>query len=115
MRTPIITSCINRRRFSMDRPIWQPLNDVVTADKLTELCRMHPLVVIHCGAEWNAYDTRMTALIQELKAEFQVAIGFYDMDYDDKRNWDFFRQADIATVPTLVLFENGEWRDKLVG
>lgn len=88
---------------------------VVIADELRTMGGTHRLTVAHCRADWNKIDLEMDALIEDIRSEFEPGIEFCALDFDDRRNWEFFERLVILTVPTLICVVNGEPKAMLIG
>lgn len=99
----------------MEHPAWRPQSPTVTASDLDALCAKFDLAVVHCGPAWNAYDYQMDTLLQDIRAEFEDRIGFYAMDLNDERNWDFFRAANVVNIPALVCLAKLNRPETLIG
>ena len=69
-------------------------------------------VLVDCFATWCG-PCRMLAPIVEEVASSNKKWSFYKMDVD--KNESVTREYMIMSIPTLMLFEDGELKDKIVG
>ena len=67
-------------------------------------------VVIQCSAQWCGPCKTQTIILTELKIE---GVEFYKLDIE-KFNV-ISEYFNIKSIPTLLLFENGEWLDSHSG
>ena len=69
-------------------------------------------VVIDCYAVWCGPCKMLAPIIEEISGELDN-YTFYKLDVD--RNEDIARRYGIMSIPTLLVFKNGELKEKLVG
>ena len=69
-------------------------------------------VLVDCFANWCG-PCRMLAPIVEEVASTNKEWSFYKMDVDKTEG--IAREYMIMSIPTLMLFEDGELKDKIVG
>lgn len=69
-------------------------------------------VLVDCYAEWCGPCKMLSPIIDELAKEVDN-YSFYKLNVDD--NEEISRQYGIMSIPTLLIFENGELKEKLVG
>lgn len=69
-------------------------------------------VLVDCFATWCG-PCRMLAPIVEEVASTNKEWSFYKMDVDKTEG--IAREYMIMSIPTLMLFEDGELKDKIVG
>lgn len=76
-------------------------NDIIKSDKLT---------LVDFFATWCGPCKMMHPILEQLKGEMGDSIRILKIDVDD--NEDLSMQYNIQSVPTLMLFKNGEivWR-----
>lgn len=69
--------------------------------------------IIFFSVEWSEPCRRMKAVVQELAGEYYTACDFYEADADDQPliAVDF----NIASVPTLVVWRDGDVAERIVG
>ena len=69
-------------------------------------------VLIDCYATWCGPCRMLAPIIEELSNEI-TEYKFYKLDVDN--NEDIARQFGIMSIPTLLIFDQGELKQKLVG
>ena len=69
-------------------------------------------VLVDCFATWCGPCKMLAPIIDELASEVDT-YSFYKLDVDENEN--IAREYGIMSIPTLLIFENGELKDKLVG
>lgn len=73
----------------------------------------HPLVVIDCWAPWCGPCRRIAPVIEELASSMQGKVVFGKLNTDDNRLTSMEYQ--ISAIPTLLVFQNGNLVDRVVG
>ena len=71
------------------------------------------VVLVDFFANWCGPCRMMAPILEDLKDEFGDSIEIYKVDVDD--NEYLARQFSVMSIPTLVLFVNGEKKEKHVG
>ena len=69
-------------------------------------------VLVDCFATWCGPCKMLSPIIDELAKEV-TDYSFYKLDVD--KNEEIARQYGIMSIPTLLIFENGELKQTLVG
>lgn len=69
-------------------------------------------VVIDCYAPWCGPCKMISPIIDEL-AEKLKETKFYKINVDDAEK--ITTEFEIMSIPTILIFENGELKDKIVG
>ncbi len=69
-------------------------------------------VLVDCYATWCGPCRMLAPVIEELSTEIKD-YTFYKVDVDE--NEEIARDYEIMSIPTLLLFENGELKEKMVG
>ena len=69
-------------------------------------------VLVDCYANWCGPCKMLAPIIEELSSEIDN-YAFYKLDVD--KNEEISRKYGIMSIPTLLIFENGELKNKLVG
>lgn len=84
------------------------INDADFKESLGEAAK----VVIDCYAPWCGPCKMLSPVIEQL-AEENEEVRFFKLNIDD--NDDTASEYDIMSIPTVLIFENGELKEKLVG
>lgn len=69
-------------------------------------------VLVDCFAPWCGPCKMLSPIIDELAPEID-SVSFYKINVDNAE--DVSRQYGIMSIPTLLVFENGVLKQKLVG
>lgn len=85
----------------------------VTDDNFEEVIQRFPLVVVDCWAEWCGPCKMVAPVIAELAEDSQGKVVFGKLDVDENRK--IATKYQIMSIPTLLVFKNGEVADQLVG
>jgi thioredoxin 1 len=72
-----------------------------------------PLVVMDCWAAWCMPCRMLGPVIEELAGELQDKVVFGKLNVDDNR--DGAQAYGIRSIPTLLVFKNGQLIDQIVG
>ena len=69
-------------------------------------------VLVDCYASWCGPCKMLSPIIDELSEEVDTCT-FYKIDIDDAE--EVSEKYNIVSIPTLLLFENGELKKQMVG
>ena len=69
-------------------------------------------VLVDCYATWCGPCKMLSPIIDELSEEVDTCT-FYKIDIDDAE--EVSEKYNIVSIPTLLLFENGELKKQIVG
>ena len=69
-------------------------------------------VLVDCYAPWCGPCKMLSPIIDEVASEVNTCT-FYKLNVDDAPN--VSEEYGIVSIPTILLFENGELKDKIVG
>ena len=84
------------------------INDI----EYKELIKKDNKVVIDCYASWCGPCKMLSPIIDSLADEYKD-IEFYKVNVDDAEI--ITEEFNIMSIPTLLIFENGELKEKVVG
>ena len=68
-------------------------------------------VLVDCYADWCGPCKMLSPILEELSNE--VDYKFYKVDVDEEQ--DIAVKFGVMSIPTLLIFEDGELKEKLVG
>jgi thioredoxin 1 len=85
----------------------------VTDEDMPDVVREYPLVVVDCWAPWCGPCRMLSPVIEELAKDMQGTAVFAKLNTDE--NQQTARQYGIMSIPTLLLFKDGELVDQQMG
>jgi len=86
---------------------------VVTDGDFDELLRRFPLVVVDFWAEWCMPCRMITPIVRELAEAYRGKMVFAELNVDE--NPSTASRYNIMSIPTLLVFRDGELVDQIVG
>lgn len=86
---------------------------IVTDADIDEHTKKYPTVVIDCWAPWCGPCQMVGPVIEELAKEMQGKVVFGKLNVDENPATSAKHQ--IMSIPTLLVFKNGDLVDRLVG
>jgi thioredoxin 1 len=97
----------NMQNKSQDAPF-----DINDAD-FDETVKKYKIIAIDCWAPWCGPCRMMTPVIDELAKEMKDKIVFCKINVDENPITSI--KYKILTIPTLLIFKNGNLVDRLIG
>ncbi|MFP4051196.1 MAG: thioredoxin [Thermoplasmata archaeon] len=85
----------------------------VTDDNLDEFVEKYDLAAIDCWAAWCGPCKMMDPVIEELAEEMQGDVAFGKLNVDE--NKEVSSKYGISSIPTVLIFKDGEVVDKPIG
>jgi thioredoxin 1 len=86
----------------------------ITKDNFDSEVLKSPLpVLMKCGAPWCARCRSLELILAQIKPDFEGKIKFAELDVDNEEA--LRDQYEILSVPTLIMFKNGEVLRKKTG
>lgn len=79
----------------------------------TEVLQESKPVVVDAYASWCGPCQMMTPIFEELEKEFSGTVKFVKLNVDEARELSI--QLGITSVPTFLLYKDGNVQDKAVG
>ena len=78
-----------------------------------EVLKSNKLTIVDFFATWCGPCKMLAPVFQEVGNELEGKAKFYKIDID--ASLDIARQFSVSTVPTVIIFRNGEPIERLVG
>lgn len=78
-----------------------------------EVISRFPLVVVDCWAPWCAPCRMIAPIVEEMSHDYHGKIVFAKLNTDENQNTAM--KYGIMSIPTLMIFKNGELVDQIVG
>jgi len=102
---------LGRRGSTTDPRVVEPTP--IDEAHFEEFVKKHPLVLVDFWASWCGPCMMIAPIIEELAREYAGRVVFAKVDVD--RNRRLAMRFGIMSIPTLILFKNGEPVDMLIG
>ena len=96
-----------KENSAQDEPI------VLTDETFKETVRNHSFVVVDCWASWCTPCGMIAPLIDELARDYAGKILFGKLNVDESS--EVVGQYQVMSIPTLLVFKNGKFVDRIVG
>ena len=113
---PVLSGCTN----SSEKPPSTTGNDnwpnapvLVTDATLNAFIHKYPTVIVDCWAPWCGPCLTMSPIIEELAKESQGKFVFGKLNTDE--NSQTLVNYSITSIPTLLVFKNGTYVDRIIG
>jgi len=85
----------------------------VTDATFKETVREHPLVVVDCWASWCGPCHMVAPVVEEMARDYAGKILFGKLNVDE--NPEVAMEYQVMSIPTLLVFKNGQLVDRIVG
>ena len=85
----------------------------VTDATFKETVREHPLVVVDCWASWCGPCHMVAPVVEEMARDYAGKILFGKLNVDE--NPEVAMEYQVMSIPTLLVFKNGELIDRIIG
>ena len=85
----------------------------VTDQNFDETLGQHPLVLVDFWAEWCAPCRMIAPILEEIATEQSDKLRVVKLNVDE--NPGLARQFDVMSIPTLIVFQDGVAKSRLVG
>ncbi|MDE6297614.1 MAG: thioredoxin family protein [Muribaculaceae bacterium] len=79
-------------------------------EKIKELQKETGVVLVEFFATWCPHCQKMMPVVANVKSKFEGRVPVYQFDID--KNSEFADSFKVETIPTFIIFDNGEpvWR-----
>ena len=92
---------------------WPDAPVEVTDSNFDEFVKKYPKVVVDCWAPWCGPCRMLSPTIDQLAKDMNGSIAFAKLNTDD--NYGTAGKFRIASIPTLLLFKDGQLVNRMVG
>jgi thioredoxin 1 len=92
---------------------WSTVPIELADGTFNEAIHKYPLVVVDCWAEWCAPSRMVGPVVEELAQDYRGRIVFGKLNVDS--NVRTAQQYGIMSIPTLLVFKNGQLANRVVG
>jgi len=99
-----------KKKMLIDSPDY-PV--ILAASNFDEATKKYPFLVIDCWAEWCAPCLMVHPIIENLAKKYKGEISFAKLNIDE--NKEIAQRFGIMSIPTLLVFKNGQNIDSIIG
>ena len=92
---------------------WPDSPVQVTDSNFEDFIKKYPKVVVDCWAPWCGPCRMLSPTIDQLAKEMKGSIAFAKLNTDE--SYGTAGKFRIASIPTLLIFKDGELVDKMIG
>ena len=92
---------------------WPNKPLVLTEQNFEDSIKKYPLIVIDCWAPWCGPCRMVAPVFDELAVDYRGKIVFARLNTDE--NQGIAMKFNIMSIPTFLIFKNGELIDRPVG
>ena len=85
----------------------------VSDDDFDTVIQRFPVVVVDCWAPWCMPCLMVAPIVAELAKDYTGKIVFCKLNVDESRS--IAMEYGIQSIPTLLVFQNGELVDQIIG
>jgi len=85
----------------------------VSDDDFDMVIQRFPVVVVDCWAPWCMPCLMVAPIVAELAKDYTGKIVFCKLNMDENRS--IAMKYGIQSIPTLLVFQNGELVDQIIG
>ena len=86
---------------------------ILSTSNFDEAIKKYPYLVIDCWAEWCTPCLMVHPIIENLAKKHKGKIAFAKLDIDQNR--EIAERFSIMSIPTLLVFKNGQNVDSILG
>ena len=103
-----------RSENNMEKKTDYPTSPIIVKDDtFQDFVQRYPVVVVDCWAEWCGPCRMVGPVIEELAKDFAGKVVFGKLNVDE--NQITATKFGIMSIPSLLVFKNGELIDKIIG
>ncbi len=99
-----------KKKMLVDSPDY-PV--VLTTSNFGEAIKKYPFLVVDCWAEWCAPCLMVHPIIENLAKKYKGKIAFAKLNID--QNKEIAERFSIMSIPTLLVFKEGQNVDSIIG
>ncbi len=112
----IITILFAKTKFGSENMSPDNSDDttiIITDDSFDELVKNNSVLVVDCWAPWCGPCRMLTPTLEALARDYTGKAAFGKLNTDD--NPAITRRFQIMAIPTILLFKDGKYVDRLIG
>lgn len=92
---------------------WPDKPVTVTDSDMDDFVNKYDTAVIDCWAEWCGPCKMMEPILDEAAEEMKGLVAFGKLNVDSNREKSM--EYGVSSIPTLLVFKNGELKDQFIG
>ena len=96
-----------------DRAYAQGVITITDQNFNEEIIHAKGLVLVHFWAPWAGPSRKLAPIIEQVSKDYQGKVRVGKLNVDD--NMKTPRQYNVQSIPTLILWSNGQVRERLTG
>ena len=85
----------------------------ITDASFSGFVKSHPFVVVDCWAPWCGPCRIISPIIEELARDYAGKIAFGKLNVDENQMTAI--KYGVMSIPTLLVFKNGDLADRIIG
>lgn len=89
------------------------INEINNQNFENEVLKSETLTVVDFWATWCGPCRKLIPVLEEIASEYDGKVKFVKINTDE--NIEIAKQYSVSGLPTLLIFKNGEPKDRLVG
>jgi thioredoxin 1 len=89
------------------------IDEIFTKDQLKEIIDSNTPTLVDFYATWCGPCKMQTPILHEFKEELGNKVNIVKVDVD--QNPELASEYAVQSIPTLIMFKNGELKEKMVG
>ena len=89
------------------------IDEIFTKDQLKEIINSSTPTLVDFYATWCGPCKMQTPILHEFKEEVGNKVNIVKIDVD--QNPELASEYAVQSIPTLIMFKNGELKEKMVG
>lgn len=86
--------------------------NIINENEFNDKINVNKKVIVDCYADWCGPCRMLSPIIDELASEL-VDCEFYKLNVDEAN--EVSKKYGIMSIPTILIFDNNELKDQLVG
>jgi thioredoxin 1 len=92
---------------------WPTAPVILTEENFEEIVNKYSMIVVDCWAPWCSPCQMVGPVVKELAKDYQGKIVFGKLNTDE--NQGLTMKFNIMSIPTFLIFKNGDLIDRPVG
>lgn len=89
------------------------IDEIFTKDQLKEIIKSSTPTLVDFYATWCGPCKMQTPILHEFKEELANKVNIVKVDVD--QNPELASEYAVQSIPTLIMFKNGQLKEKMVG